>query len=169
MISIEKEKKIRELLKTGLHDREIARCVGVGHQVVGETRRAIGFVKDIPDSEVQHITSLLKDGMSVSAIECRTKVCRYAIKAIRRTYYLHHRHSDGSDVTSCPTCGAVILPAMKPEPESEHAGNVQHEAHGLLQVVEDLVQLQRLNVIYHPLFYSLACRAEEALNRNEKD
>jgi hypothetical protein len=167
MISIQKEKKIRELLRTGLSDREIGRSSGVEHHVVAKMRRAIDEAHCVSEEKSQDIRWLLKHGMSVKAIELRTGVTENAIKAIRRTYYLQRRESDGSDVAMCPTCGAVMLPKVVPvkdEPEEV----VTSESRGLLQVVEDLVQLQRMNVIYHPLFYSLACRAEEALNRNER-
>ncbi|MFA5186673.1 MAG: hypothetical protein WC551_09375 [Patescibacteria group bacterium] len=164
MISFQKEKKVRSLLRTGLADREIARLAGVEHHTVAKMRRSIAEAQGIPATKVQRIKALLQSGLSVGAVEIRTGVCRDVIKAIRRTCYLQRRKSDGTDVAICPTCGAVMLPATAAQDEEEEV--MTSESHGLLQVVEDLMHLQRLNVIYHPLFISLAHRAEQTINSN---
>jgi len=168
MISIQKEEHIRTLLNTGLSAAEIGRIVGVYHLTVLDIARAIELSGKVSEKAKRQIQCMLLSGVPIGAIEEKTRIPRGTIRAIRRVYYLQRRHSDGTTNSTCPTCGAIMFPGDSGD--TEEGNSVQHDPTpsnptDLAGIVNDLLQLRNLGLIKHPLFQSLANRAERALGR----
>lgn len=99
MIPIETEKKIRELLKADLGNREIARQTKVCHETVATIRKMLWLIKQISKKQQKDIKELLKIGLPVGSIEMKLRIPRGIILAVRRYCYLHMQ---------CPTCGSSL-------------------------------------------------------------
>lgn len=162
MVSIETEEAIRTLLKDKLNDREIARLVGVSPFTVGSVRRASEIASKLTAQQQDEIKSLLLLGLSAEAVSVRTRVPRSLVLAVRRCHYLQQRDPGTKEARQCPTCGSVMHPKAETEcppavcPENK-------EGNPLRRVVADLLALDNLHLIPHPLFHNLARRAEEVI------
>lgn len=169
MISITKEEKVRALLSAGLSTKEIARVSGIASSTVLEIRIALDTAKRVSSRKRQRVVELLKAGLPLGQIEVRTRIPANAIHAIRRVEYLQKRFTEAGAPRTCPTCGAA---AMLASGGPRLAGGSQvtprpltaNESGPLLHIVEDAVALRNEGLVTNPLFYNLACRAEEVLN-----
>lgn len=172
MIPIQKEEQIRALLGAGLSGAEISKIVGVNRCVVTDVSKSLCLSQNVKGALRKKIQRMLLSGVPIGAIQEQTRIPSDTIRAIRRVYYLQRRRSDGSSKTTCPTCGAIMVPC---EIEGENADETEGAVHdpakmnrsNLAGIVSDVLQLRNLGLIKHPLFQSLANRAERALKVND--
>ena len=135
MIPPEKEEQIRLLLKEELPHRKIARIVGVNKGTV----KAVGI-----RSRLQKHEGLFREFIRVEKYRCKT--C--GGMAITQPCFL------------CSNSWPVIIPSRKQISEA-----LIVEIFELYRIARDISELHKLCLIPHPLFCTLACRAEKSLRR----
>lgn len=170
MIPQETEELIRSMLGDNLTDRYVANVAGVSHRTVQLIREACRVVRSLPEHSVERVRFLLIDGLNIKSIAEQTRLTLGSIRAVRRYYYLY-RKPPVLSARPCPTCGAIMRPITEGEPKelkqsSEPAGlPTGEDALSLYRIAGDLVSLNSLRLITHPLFYHLACCAESTLEK----
>lgn len=170
MIPYETEELIRSMLGNKLTDRYVAGVAGVSHYTVQLIRKACRTVYSLPEHSVEKVRLLLIDGLNIKSIAEQTRLTPDSIRAIRRYYYFY-RKPQVLKARPCPTCGAIMRPAAANEPKELPQSNMPanllagSDALPLYRIVCDLVSLDELHLITHPLFYHLACRATNILER----
>jgi len=139
MITIDKEKRIRQLLSEGLTLTAIATSVGVGRKLVAKIKNSPGLRKQVSKSQPwkmismekeNKIRSLLKIGESIKSIVRKMKASKDTVRKIRDSGGLLNRsrrvipakrkitpyseRSTGAlhnlkEARRCPNCGAKVL------------------------------------------------------------
>ena len=171
MLTIKKEEEIRNLIKKGFAGRKIERLSGVDHSAVENIRKICEVAQSLPRTQLSEIKSMLMSGLSISAIESKMQVPRYVVRSVRRFFYLYRREAGWRKPHECPTCGAISLPHIDAGDESVRitippSTSISKEAAAsLCQIVVDLLELDKLQLIPNPLFYYLARRAEKTLEK----
>jgi uncharacterized protein YerC len=168
MIPVEKEQRVRELLKLGRPDSEITKDTGLGRCTVSRIRAACDLSESVDPITRDEICMLIRDGYPAGAIESKTGVTRAAVTAIRRYYYLRKFNADGDEPRECPACGAYVFPpSCIPERiDSFLPDHVSREAVAAMHgVVVDLLELYNLHLIGNVAFCLLADRANEVLRK----
>jgi ribosomal protein S27AE len=169
MITIEKEEQIRRQLALGMTEAQVVASSGVSRKAVCRIIEMLGIISRIPESDKQTVRELFAAGLPVNAVVLNAKMPRSKVVAIRRYYYVQKRQTDGGESRECPTCGAIMLhrdrchATQKNDVKEVSIGDA--EASLLLNVVSDVVELNSLQLIANPLFYYLAKRASETLEK----
>ena len=163
MVSIETEDAIRKLLDDKLTDREIARLVKVSPFTVGSVRKAREIAAKLTPEQQDEIKSLLMLGLSAEAVSVRTRIPRGLVLAVRRCHYLQQREVGTARPRECPTCGSLMYPKSPSTDRQDESPCCTGGGDPVRGVVADLISLNRLRLISHPLFYNLARRAEEVI------
>jgi len=170
LITLDQENTIRNLLaeENPRSDRQIAREVGVSRWLVSDIRRAHSDVVSLDRKTREQIRAFLLAGLPPGAVEVKTKIPREMILKVRRFYSLLPRRVGEHKSPKCPTCGSIMFS------DKEQPDELQQREWGpvpasvpteLVYVARDICDLNEMRIIPNPLFYHLACRAEEALRR----
>ncbi len=179
MLSIETEKKIRDLLNLPelLTNGTISRKAGVSRKIVQRIRNMLRIVDKFELDKASQIRKLLLQGVAVKSIAQAVLVPVVGVVAIQRYYYLQTRESEKA-INRCPTCDAMMFgenfkekhgairrksgKLLLPEIDKKQAGN-------LYRLVVDMSELNKLCIIANPVFYYLARRAEKVLEEINGD
>ena len=158
MISAKIEEQVRNLIKEGLSDYDISYKINIYYRTVVTIRKMIQTIKHTTVMEREKIIALLIGGFPTGAISTGLNVSKEKINAVRRYYYLRtYKANKKRSVPLCDKCKDSI--------------NINKDARYAIElctpvsIVEDLVCLDRLNLINSPLFCSLATKARTVLER----
>ncbi|MHC4302284.1 MAG: hypothetical protein ACYS7Y_33915 [Planctomycetota bacterium] len=168
MISVKQEKAIRKILDDpdkDMTDLEIANEVGVSRWPVRNLRRTRRIMIDLwrnrGNSDIVRVTELIKSGLPLGAVVVEMKMPRSHVKAIRRWFYLIKRRPGEDGPCNCPACGSIIWGDEKDIGIYDPVLPVRYESDSMKAIVADVIDLDELRVVRHPLFHYLAQRAKE--------
>lgn len=161
MISAKSEEAIRKLLREkNLSNNEIARRTKTSYKSVQSVRRMLDMVSKVTEEQMEVVVHMLSGGYPARVISEKLLLSVEIIKAIQKYNYLRTIKSNRKkSVPLCDSCKNSIDINRKP---SGGGGLTSIES-----VLEDLLALDRLNIINSPLFCSLACRARVALENHK--
>jgi hypothetical protein len=168
MISVRKEKEIRSMLDShpDMSDNSIAEKLGVTRWPVKRlrsTRRLIGELQmTIGWSEILRVRNLLMTGLPIEAVVVAMKMPRDHVKAIRRWFFLIKRKPGEEGPCNCPCCGSILYgdeDCYEPELPSRPLESDQYK-----RLVLEMIDLEALHLVRHPLFYYLVQRARKVID-----
>lgn len=169
-IAPEKEEEILRLLETEMPGRVIARKVGVSAGTVRKMRLAMGVVVLWSEAKKSEVHSFLVGGMSVSAVAARMNVTPGEVEAY---VYANRRKAIAGGAYKCGLCNSIVLSPKESctirknntPPDHINKENVS----SLYGTAMEVLQLNDMAVIPHPLFYHLALKAGRIIKKiNDK-
>jgi hypothetical protein len=169
MITLRQEQIVRECIsdpKCKLTNKEIAEEAGTTHPQVIQIRRVKERYDKLTEDDRIEITNLLKMGFSAPAVSCILRTPKPNVNAVRRWEYLQRRKPGEGGPKKCPCCHCLLY-----GDEKNYEVDLPHrkEKDPCLQIIGDLVDLENLHLVRHPLFYHLAQRAKKVLEDAEKE
>jgi IS30 family transposase len=154
------DKLLQRLVRTGKTVRSIAKEVNVSDNTVTNCRRACAAVDVMPAKLKEEVRRLLFARMSLPKIAARLRVSPESIRDLRRLDRFR-------DIPECSKCGTKFFTPQESsarparEPEHRSCQFTHKNVANLLRVVRDLIELNDLRLVTHPLFYHLSQRAEK--------
>ena len=158
MLDTKKEEEVRGMITNFKTNSEITAASGLPLATVKRVRSTMARMLQISENAVERIVAMLIGGYSVGAICVFLKISEDAVTAVKRFYYLKtEKHNKKRRVPLCDICKDSLVPDWRSIHSDYNAT--------LLSIVEDVVSLDRLNLINSPLFFGIAKRARSSLAR----
>lgn len=172
MLTIEKEKEIRCMIREKATNRQISMLLGVSRTAVHRVRGTIAVIRKLGIGRTEEVRKLILRGMPRDAIALEALVTPEDVLDVEFYFFLQRRKS-GKPVDQCPTCGSMMfseeyrnMPGRQaitlPSPQIS-----EKQAIALYRIAVDLYELDRLCIITNPLFHHLARRVEPILENLE--
>ena len=163
-ITEQKHKILMKLVQTDMSLRNVARWAGVSVGTAISFRKAYKTVDILSESMKGKIRRLLWAKTSVPQISEMLKIPKKDISSLRKLDRFRKQPSDGSE---CKECGTRFFAPAEPQDVParkfllDDCKLSQENSIALLKVVCDVIALNDLQLITHPLFYHLSKRAEK--------
>jgi hypothetical protein len=156
MLSIEKEKKIQELISLGKNDNDISSETQVKKRIVANIRYALELLDKMDTKDVDRIKFLMLKDVPVGSIELKCRIPKKDIYTINKYYYLKNTNKVSAEPHRCSECGTIFMPPNINW--RQKIFSVPFTAMNFLllrDIATDLVNLGELQIISNPLFYDL--------------
>jgi hypothetical protein len=168
MITLKQEQIVRACItdpSCKLTNTEIAEKADVSRPQVVHLRRVKETYDKVAVSDRLKVANMLKQGFSAPAIETILKIPKSYINAVRRWEYLQRRRPGDGGPIPCPCCKHILYGDEDADVDVFSSLFVRYWTgdDSMQQVISDLVDLEELHLIRHPLFYYLAQRAKKVL------
>jgi hypothetical protein len=166
MITEEKEREVRDYLAAGdLSASKIAVRCGTTPTTVLTIQRGYVASKQIPYTLKREIRELFDQGITDRLIGQRVNLPSSVIKEFRR-----HLRFGRSKIETCEKCGAAVFKHDRQDRECRKVKRIRapvsrDNARKLYDIITDLLQLEDLRLISHPLFHQLTQRAEKVYQK----
>jgi IS30 family transposase len=166
MLTEDKERAVRIDLEAGdLSASKIAIRCGTTPNTVLTIQRGYAAAKQIPYPLKREIRELFDQGVTDRLIGQRVNLPSSVIKEFRR-----HLRFGKSKVETCVKCGAAVFKHDRQDRECRKVKKIRapvsrDNARKLYDIITDLLQLEDLRLISHPLFYQLTKRAEKVYQK----